>query len=112
MYTINPYTDINGVGLLYFASYPLIADRCASEFFKATIGIKNYDSSYHTIFRDIFYFANCNPDDRIIITLNSIEHIDNNKLKMTTSMHRESDNKLMARILTVKQRSNTDMFFK
>lgn len=27
-YTIEPYDDVNGVGLLYFASYPKISDKC------------------------------------------------------------------------------------
>ena len=31
-YVIDPYDDVNGVGLLYFASYPKIADRCERLF--------------------------------------------------------------------------------
>ena len=103
-YDIDPGMDVNGVGLLYFAAYPMIADRCASVFFRHTMNMKNYDLCYHTIFRDVFYFANCNPEDRVIVKLNSVEHMDHNKLKMTASLYRESDNKLMARVLTVKQR--------
>jgi len=104
-YTINPHFEINGVGLLYFASYPIIADTCASEFFKTTMEMKDYDSEYHTVHRDIFYFANCNASDRIIIKLNDAQLIDDNKLKMTVSMYRESDNKLMAKLFTVKQKA-------
>lgn len=104
-YTLNPYYEINGVGLVYFAVYPVIADRCASDFFRNTMKMQDYDREYHTIFRDTFYFANCNADDTILVTLNSAEQVDSNTIKMTASMHRKSDNKLMARILTVKQKN-------
>jgi probable biosynthetic protein (TIGR04098 family) len=103
-HTLNPYYEINGVGLVYFAVYPIIADRCASEFFRNTMNMNNYDKEYHTIHRDTFYFANCNADDKIIVRLNSAEVAEGNKLKIATSLYRESDNTLMARIFTVKQK--------
>src|SRR5882724_13074852 len=37
-YYINPYYDINGVGLLYFAAYPVIADISLDKFFKEELG--------------------------------------------------------------------------
>lgn len=106
VHSINPHFEINGAGLLYFASYPLIADRCATKFFRNTLGIKEYDKEYHTTFRDIFFFANCNADDEILVTLNNIEQPGDNTVKLTMSMFRKSDNKLMARLFTVKQRGN------
>lgn len=103
-HSINPHFEINGAGLLYFASYPIIADRCATKFFKGTLGIHDYDKLYHTIHRDIFYFANCNADDEIVITLNSAEQLNEHEVQLTMSMHRKNDSQLMARILTVKQK--------
>jgi len=94
-YNINPYYDINGVGLLYFASYPIIADKCFDEYYR-----KN--ENLQTIFRDIFYFANCNSSDQIIFKLNNIELIDSG-LKTTVSLFRKSDNQILSRILTTKQ---------
>ena len=105
-HTINPYYEINGVGLLYFAAFPMIADECTAAFLKTTMGMEDHDSSYYTTYRDVFYFANCNASDRIRVDLNSIERLEGNKLKMTTSLYRESDNKLMARILTIKQKTD------
>jgi len=101
-HTINPYYEINGVGLLYFAAFPLIADECLGSFMKNTMGISGFDAAYSTTYRDIFYFANCNAEDQVRVELNSIEQIEGNKLKVTTSLYRESDNKLMARVFTVK----------
>jgi len=103
-HTINPYYEINGVGLLYFAAYPMIADECTAAFLKTT-GIEDYGSSYHTTFRDIFYFANCNANDVIKADLNTIEHLEGNQLKTTTSLYRDGDNTLMAKIITIKQKT-------
>ena len=64
-YSVNPYHDINGVGLLYFAAYPIISDSCYLKYFDNP---KSF--SYQTIYRDIFYFANSNPSDKIIFQLN------------------------------------------
>jgi len=106
-HSINPHFEINGVGLLYFASYPLISDECCSEFFRNTMEMTDYNKAYHTIYRDTFYFANCNADDQIIVKLNSIEMLEGNQLQMATSLYRQSDNKLMAKIFTVKQKHQT-----
>lgn len=103
-YLINPYYEINGVGLLYFASYPIIADKCLSDFFKNNQEIENFDSLYYTVYRDIFYFANCNSNEQIVFHLNSFEHIDENTLSITSSLYRQSDDVLMAKIFTIKQK--------
>lgn len=105
-HSINPHFEINGAGLLYFASYPIIADRCATKFFRGTLGIHDYDKLYHTVHRDIFYFANCNADDEIVITLNAAEQLSEQEVQLTMSMHRKYDGQLMARILTVKQKQS------
>jgi probable biosynthetic protein (TIGR04098 family) len=102
---IHPYYEINGVGLLYFAAYPMIADNGIAAFMKYHAVTTNYDSNYHTVHRDIFYMANCNASDKIRVDLNSVEYLKTDKIKMVSSLYRESDNKLMARIMTVKQKS-------
>lgn len=103
-YLINPYYDINGVGLLYFASYPIITDKCLSEYFKNSVDPIEF-SEYQTVYRDIFYFSNCNKNDKIIFHLNSVEFINSNKIKLTSSLYRQSDNKIMAKIFTIKERN-------
>ncbi len=102
-YLINPFYEINGVGLLYFASYPIIADKCFNDFLTKTGEIKNLDYSYNTIYRDIFYFANCNASDEIIFKINRIDHLGENRISVSSSLYRKSDNTLMARIFTVKE---------
>jgi probable biosynthetic protein (TIGR04098 family) len=99
-YDVNPYYDINGVGLLYFAAYPIVSDSCCLKYFK---DYKSY--SHQTIYRDIFYFANCNPTDKIIFQLNFIDQKEN-IIRTLSSLYRQSDNKLLAKILTVKEISN------
>lgn len=97
-YLINPYYDINGVGLLYYAAYPIISDKCLLTYNPDYI-------LYHTMYRDVFYFANSNLDDRIIFHLNSIIQTEK-QIKLQTSLYRESDNQLISIILTVKQRAD------
>lgn len=103
-YLINPYYEINGVGLLYFASYPIIADKCLYDFFKNNQEIENFDIVYHTVYRDIFYFANCNSNDHIVFHINGFEYIDENTLSITSSLYRQSDETLMAKIFSIKQK--------
>ncbi len=106
-YKINPYTDINGVGLLYFAAYPLINDFCELEYFNN----KRFTDSHwslctSTMTRDVFYFGNCNIDDAISYKLNSYTIINNDKVALQSSLYRKSDDVLIAKIFTVKQLTN------
>lgn len=103
-YKLNPYTDINGVGLLYFAAYPMINDCCELEFFNnERLSGKHWALSSSTVMRDVFYFANCNIEDVIIYQLNSYHLIANNRVAIQSTLLRESDNTIMARIFTIKQ---------
>jgi len=96
-YRINPFSDINGVGLLYFASYPMISDACLLQY----EGLKKYDS-FSTLFRDVFYFGNCSKSEIIIFRLNFLKE-SREGLKIVTSLLRQSDNELIAKIITVKK---------
>lgn len=102
-YTINPFYEINGVGLLYFASYPAIFDKCSNDYFKERHASINFCDEYHTVFRDVFYFANSNCNDTIIFRLFSVVQ-DVNLLKTIGSLYRKSDNQILARIITVKEK--------
>jgi probable biosynthetic protein (TIGR04098 family) len=104
-YSINPYYDINGVGLLYFASYPIISDKCTADYLRKINKVNDFESSYSTIYRDIFYFANCNTGDHVNFNLHTIEDFENDKLIITTSLYRASDKNLMAKIFTIKQKT-------
>jgi len=97
IYKINPFYDINGVGLLYYASYPIISDMCFQNY-------NDHYTYYQTTFRDIFYFANANRDEEIIFHLNAFEEVGKD-FKITTSLFRKSDKSLIAKILTVKSKA-------
>ncbi len=102
-YSVNPFYEINGVGLLYFASYPAISDKCSNDYFKEHHASINFCDEYHTVFRDVFYFANSNCSDTIIFRLNSIVQ-EESLLKTIGSLHRKSDNQMLAKIITVKEK--------
>ena len=106
-YNLNPYADINGVGLLYYAAYPVISDVCELEYFNKTA-----ESAIHwalrsaTIARDIIYLGNCNIDDVIYYHLNSYQMIDDNKVALQSSLYRKSDNAPIAKLFTIKRLIN------
>lgn len=103
-YTMNPYYDLNGVGLLYFASYPTINDVCEARYFNGINSSERWELTYYTLSRDVFYYANCNIDDEILYKLHSCDIIENHAIKLSSSLYRLSDNTLMAKIFTVKRK--------
>jgi probable biosynthetic protein (TIGR04098 family) len=104
-YKLNPYYDLNGVGLLYFASYPTINDCCEANYFNSKRDNNDrWEQTYVTSARDILYYANCDVNDSIIYKLNTHEEVSHTKVKLSSSLYRKSDNKLMARIFTIKNR--------
>ncbi len=93
-----PVHDINGVGLLYFAAYPMIADLCAMRH-----GGRQMLFDYSTTRRDICYFANTAPDDILIFRIHHWDASEDRILSRAT-IARESDGKTMALIDTEKKR--------
>ena len=99
-YYINPFIYINGVGLLYFAAYPIISDACLLSFSE----LKGF-SGYETIYRDILYYGNCDANDLLKVQLHSLEKT-NDKISLITSIIRKKDNYLLAKIITIKKASS------
>ena len=97
-YGIMPSHDINGVGLLYFAAYPMIDDICAARHAGRT-----YATGLSTRYRDIFYFGNSDADDKLIYRLHRSAG-DDDSVEIESSISRKSDGGLMARIFTHKVR--------
>ncbi|MBF0195576.1 MAG: hypothetical protein HQL71_13525 [Magnetococcales bacterium] len=98
LYDIQPYHDINGVGLLYFAAYPIINDLCE---------MRNKDippswcMEMSTVSRDIYYFGNCDISDKILYRLH--EEKKNDKVTtLVSSLARVSDGMVIAHITTSK----------
>jgi probable biosynthetic protein (TIGR04098 family) len=103
LYQLNPYYDINGVGLLYFASYPIISDYCEQQYLNSILPFR-YETSYYTLHREIFYFANCNIHDAITYHLHAFEYLENDMIQTSSTLIRNSDQKVMAKIFTIKKR--------
>jgi probable biosynthetic protein (TIGR04098 family) len=97
-YEILPPHDINGVGLLYFAAYPIIADICATRYAGRAMM-----TTFSTRHRDIFYFANTDPDETLIYRLHHW-HADEQHIDMEASLCRKGDGAVMARVVTNKAR--------
>lgn len=105
-YILNPYYDVNGVGLIYFAAYPAINDFCESQYFNQQHPDGRWEADYSSAARDILYYANCDPSDVIVYRLNQVEQLDNGLVKMVSSLSRKSDGALMARLFTIKKPRN------
>jgi probable biosynthetic protein (TIGR04098 family) len=96
-YDIVPVHDINGVGLLYFAAYPVIKDICAARHAGRTF------AAFSTASRDICYFANCEPDETLIYRIHRWQP-DRDTIEIEETLSRKSDGVLMSHAATRKQR--------
>ncbi|WP_166923294.1 SDR family NAD(P)-dependent oxidoreductase [Flavobacterium poyangense] len=107
IYEVEPYDDINGVGLLYFASYPNISDKCERHFFEGHILIEgekiNWASHAICIARDIHYYGNANPNEKLRYQLDQAILEDDLTIRLTSSLYREKDGQIIAKIFTVKK---------
>ena len=105
-YGMNPYLDLNGVNLLYFAAYPLISDFCELEFIEnkePEFDVDRWPFEASTVARDVYYYANCDLEDHIVFAVNSFDVGADRRCKIATSLFRESDRQLIANIFTVKE---------
>jgi probable biosynthetic protein (TIGR04098 family) len=98
-YEIIPGYDINGVGLLYFAAYPMINDICATRY-----AGRSFATQYSTVHRDVFYYGNSDPDDTLLFRLHRWA-ADDESIDMESSIGRKSDSHLIAHVLTRKVRT-------
>lgn len=105
-YDLNPFYDINGVNLLYFAAYPIINDVCESRVMNslATDPDEVWEQTYFTKYKDVFYYANCNATDSLTYELKSIEYLDGGVVKLCSVLKRNSDSAVIAKIFTLKQK--------
>jgi len=96
-YEILPPHDINGVGLLYFAAYPMIIDICALKHAGRALA-----SEFSTTFRDVYYFANSTPDETLVFRIHRWDQ-GPREISFDATLSRKSDGKVMAWVKTVKQ---------
>ena len=107
-YEINPYHDVNGVNLLYFAAYPAISDFCERVFAhqnRDRLGIvTDWALETATIARDVLYFGNCDIDEGLIYRLHGWQESPGRRVCIVASISRRSDGKLLCNVITVKKR--------
>ncbi|MEL7445510.1 MAG: Pnap_2097 family protein [Pseudomonadota bacterium] len=89
--------DINGVGLLYFAAYPMIFDLCIERFEG-----KGFLLPMSTVKKDICYFANAEPTETLVFRLHERSE-DGDIIHHTASLSRKSDNRRMAEVISSKR---------
>ena len=111
-YTIDAYDDINGVGLLYFASYPKINEKCEREYINSHYEIDgDWLEVAGVTSRDIHYYGNANSGDKLIYELNELKQ-NGNDLEMKSSLYRADNGRLIARITTTKTLRKNAIFKK
>jgi len=96
-YEIQGPHDINGVGLLYFAAYPIIYDLCLERFEG-----KGFLMSHATRSKDLFYFANSEPSETLIFRLHVREKLGDGSIRHICSLSRKSDGARMSEVTSVK----------
>jgi probable biosynthetic protein (TIGR04098 family) len=90
--------DINGVGLLYFAAYPIIFDICIER-----TEHRGFLRKFSTVSKDILYFANAEPDETLVFKLYHREDLGDGMLRHFCSLSRKSDGVVMAEMTGIKR---------
>jgi probable biosynthetic protein (TIGR04098 family) len=105
-YRPSPYSDFNGAGLLYFASYVAIADtaerQMAHQFGWLAKG-DDWALSTSTLRRDVFYYANIRLGESVSTHLLAVEWADSGTVKTHLRMVREADGRSLADLVTRKK---------
>ncbi len=103
-YTLNPFYDLNGVNLLYFAAYPIINDVCEARFFNEKNPDIRWEQTWYTKYKDVLYYANCNIFEIINYELVDYQEIEDGLMKISSILRRKSDQVIIARVFTLKKR--------
>lgn len=102
-YKLDPYHDINGVGLLYFAAYPHIYDYCEREFMNRQTLPGDWAFISSILSRDIFYLGNADLGDEIIYRL--IQHNREGQIDtFVAELFRKSDGRRVSACVSQKKR--------
>jgi probable biosynthetic protein (TIGR04098 family) len=96
----SPYSDYNGARLLYFASYPTLADD-AERHLVRRLGLCRKDWALGTspTRRDVFYYGNLPLGESLIATLVALEP-DREGVKTRVRLTRASDGQPIADVVT------------
>jgi probable biosynthetic protein (TIGR04098 family) len=105
-YAINPYHDMNGVSLLYFASYPRIHDICEREYVinRAPSGsVPDWALASAPVARDIYYYGNADVNDTLEFRIVSSARTGASRISIHSALFRCRDGVRIADLFTVKQ---------
>jgi len=105
VYEPSPYIDFNGAGLLYFASYPTIADTLERRMVHDEgLGVDGRDWALATsaIARDVYYYGNLDVGARLRVALHRLDRKDD-EVVSHVRLTREGDERPLADVLTVRQ---------
>ena len=104
-YEPSPYSDYNGAGLLYFASYPTIADtlerRMIAEQGLAN-GYQDWALATSTVGRDVFYYRNLNLGQKLTAHLMRFDQR-GDEILLHTRLAAEQDGTILADVVTAKR---------
>lgn len=104
-YVPSPYSDYNGVGLLYFAAYPTIADTLERRLILGH-GLAGDGPDWalrtSTVARDVFYYRNLNLGDELAATLHRFDRSGEN-IVLHTSLAAAGTGARLADIFTMKR---------
>ena len=109
IYELNPYYDVNGACLLYFASYAPIHDFCERRYIHGLARARgmrmdaDWGLEASTLTRDVFYFGNCRVNDSLVFELDACEPTSDGRIRVASSIFRKSDGVRIARTFVVKQ---------
>lgn len=108
VHRINPFAEVNGVNLLYFAAQPIIANLAERETAgRRAPGAGDVAFTHSTDCCDVSFFRNCDVADRVwcriqSITLDSASWRKDHPLASAVALRRMSDGKLMSVVHTHK----------
>ncbi len=100
-YDPSPLADFNGVGLFYFAQYQSALDSAEWQMHRNPELL-----ACGTTHRTISYFGNLNVGDKLRICFSNAEFT-KNAIAHLASVYRESDQFLVAEVITRKERSSS-----
>jgi probable biosynthetic protein (TIGR04098 family) len=105
-YVVSPLHDLNGVNLLYFASYPRIHDVCERLYLNERLRAAGHrgDAAFEVapIARDVFYYGNADPGDELEVRLHRLEPAGAGRLRIWSTLHRREDGARIADVFAVK----------
>lgn len=102
-YQLDPFHDLNGVGLLYFAAYPHIFDVCERNYMRSREPTQDWAFSASTLSRDIYYLGNADLADEILYRLRSCSET-NGVITFVSELIRKSDGKRVSLCIVQKER--------